>query len=103
MAQNKNIFSRIRFTYRRSSNATKEVVILTLVLCMGALAALRLSMNDLENRTEDLRDRAAILEEENSELEEDISQLGSVQSVVEIAEEELGLVQPGTVIFRPES
>ena len=102
MAKIGEFISRIRFTYRRSSSLTKVVVIVTIILCMGALTALRLSMNDLEKRTEDLRQTAANLEEANVDLQEDIDQLGSMQSIVEIAEDELDLVQPGTVIFQPE-
>lgn len=103
MAQLEKIFSRIQLVYRRSQTATKIMVILALVLAMGSLITLRLTMNDLQNKTENLRAEAAALEYENSELEADIAQLGSVQSVVEIAEEELDLVQPGTIIFQPNS
>lgn len=103
MAQLEKIFSRIQLVYRRSQTATKIVVIVALVLSMGSLIALRLSMNNLQSKTEKLRQEAAALEYSNAELEGDIAQLGSVQSVVEIAEEELGLVQPGTVLFDPES
>lgn len=103
MAKIKKYFSRIQLTYQRSGNATKIVVIVAIVLCMGALITLRLSMRDLENRTGALRQAAAELVEENENLREDIDQLGSIQSVVEIAEDELGLVQPGTVIIKPES
>ena len=60
-------------------------------------------MNDLQNRTEKLYNRAAALEQENSSLENKIANLGTVQSVMEIAKEELGLVQPDTVIFVPAS
>lgn len=103
MAQLEKIFSRIQLVYRRSQTATKIMVILALVLSMGSLITLRLTMNDLQNRTENLRSEAAALEYENSELKSDIAQLGSVQSVVDIAEEELGLAQPGTVVFQPNS
>ena len=96
------ILSRIQFG-RRSSNATKLVVAVSIVLCMVALITLRLSMNDLQNRTEKLYNRAAALEQENSSLENKIANLGTVQSVMEIAKEELGLVQPDTVIFVPAS
>ena len=103
MAKIKEFFSRIQITYRRIGNGDKIMVIVAIVLCMGALITLRLSMNDLKNRTEDLRQTAAELEEANVDLREDIDQLGSMQSIVEIAEDELDLVQPGTVIFKPES
>ncbi len=97
------ILSRIQFGRRRSSNATKLVVAVSIVLCMVALITLRLSMNDLQNRTEKLYNRAAALEQENSSLENKIANLGTVQNVMEIAKEELGLVQPDTVIFVPAS
>lgn len=97
------ILSRIQFGRRRSSNATKLVVAVSIVLCMVALITLRLSMNDLQNRTEKLYNRAAALDQENSSLENKIANLGTVQSVMEIAKEELGLVQPDTVIFVPAS
>ena len=87
----------------RSSNLSKIVVIVTIVLCMGALGTLRLAMNKIENQTEDLRSKAAALEEENRILEERIQDIDSVQSVKDIAEEELGLVSPDTVVFQPES
>ena len=43
------------------------------------------------------------LEQENKDLETKISILGSVQSVEQIAQEELGLVSPDTIIINPNS
>jgi cell division protein FtsL len=97
MAQIKEILSRIRLTYRRTSNLTKIVVTVAIVLCMATLISLRLSTNALIQRTEDLRQKAGVLEEDNRDLEENISDLGTNKSVVEIAEEELGMVQPGAI------
>ncbi|MBQ7801680.1 MAG: hypothetical protein IJ375_05085 [Oscillospiraceae bacterium] len=58
-------------------------------------------MNKIENRTGDLRTQAAALEEDNTDLEQKIQDLGSVQSVHDIAQEELGLVSPDAVVFQP--
>lgn len=102
MALLEKFLSRFQLVYRRSHIATKIVVILVLVLCIGALITLRLTMNNIQSQTDDLRSKAAALTAENEELQEDIDQLGSVQSVIEIAEEELDLVKPGTVIFETE-
>ena len=102
MAKLKEFLSRIRFVYRRTSNITKIIVIVAIVLCMTTLIALRLSTTALENRTEDLRHQAGMLEEANSTLEEKIDELGSVKSIVEIAEEELGLVEPNSVVIQTE-
>ena len=101
MAQIKNFFSHIKLVRQRSSNLSKIVVIVTIVLCMGALCTLRLAMNKIENRTGDLRTQAAALEEDNTDLEQKIQDLGSVQSVHDIAQEELGLVSPDAVVFQP--
>ena len=50
----------------------------------------------------DLKEEASGLEYTNEELERKTEELGSVQSIQDIAEEELGLVDPDTVIFQPE-
>ena len=102
MAKTKELFGRIVLVPRKSRNLTKIVVIVTIALCTGALVALRRSMIDLENRTDDLREKAAVLSQENAELTEDIAQEGSVQSIVEYAEEALDMVKPGTVIYQSE-
>jgi cell division protein FtsB len=102
MEKVKEILSRIRFVYRRTSNVTKIVVAVTIVLCMATLITLRLSMTAMQERTEDMRQKAGQLESANQELEQKIAELGSDKSTVEIAEEELGLVQPGAVIIETE-
>ena len=102
MATIKEFLSKIRLTYRRTNNVTKIAVSVAIVACMIALITLRISITALQNRTEDLREKAGILEESNRVLNEKISELGSAKSAVEIAEEELGLVQPGAVVIETE-
>ncbi len=102
MADFEKIFSRIQLVRQRSKKLTIIVIVIAIVLSMGALTALHLSMNTLKQRTEDLRDKAAHLEAENAELLEDMEQVDSIQGIVEIAEEELGLVQPDAVFYQPE-
>ena len=102
MAKIKEFLSRIRLTYRRTNNVTKIAVTAAIVACMVTLTVLGVSIRTLKNRTEDLRQKAAVLEEENRKLNEKISELGSDKSAVEIAEEELGLVQPGAVVIQTE-
>ena len=102
MADIKEFFSRIRFVYRRTSNFTKLVVTVAILLCISTLIALRLATVSLQERLEDLRHQAGQLENANEELSEKIDELGSEKSVVEIAEEELGLVQPGAVAIETE-
>ena len=89
MANFKKMISKVRFVRRRSGKWTIIAIIIAIVLSMGALTALHLSMSQLKNRTEDLRDKAAQLEAENEDLQEDIEQVDSIQGIVEIAEKEL--------------
>ena len=94
---------RIRFVYRRSSNFTKTVVMSAIVLSVIALAALSISIHAANIRSQELKDQAAQLEQENDRLEDKIDSLGSADSVEDIAKDELGLVDPDTVIVKPES
>ena len=103
MANFGNIISKIQLVKRRSGKLTIIMIVIAIVLSMGALTMLHLSIRDMKKRTEDLRDQAAQLEAENAELLEDIDQVDSIHGIVEIAEEELGLVQPDAVFYQPES
>ena len=102
MANPKNYIHRIQFVRRRSGKGTIIAIVAAVVLSMGALTALHLSMNQLNNRTEDLRDKAANLAADNLELQDDMAQVDSIEGIVEIAEKELGLVQPDAVFYGQE-
>ena len=102
MAPKQNPLSRIRLVYRRSPTLLKCVLLGMLLIGTLALMTLRFSLLEAKERTEQLREQAAILEQENQDLERSISQLGTVQSVTELAGKLLGLVDPDTVIFHPE-
>lgn len=102
MANFKTKINKIQFVRRRSGKGTIIAIIIAIVLSMGALTALHLSMNDLKNRTEDLQDKAVHLIAENEELDQNIAQVGSIQGIVQVAEDELGLVQPGAVFYSEE-
>ena len=95
-------FSKFRLEKKRTTKATVITLIIAVVLAAGALTALQFSIAALNRRTEDLRQQAAHLEAENAELQEDIDQVGSIKSIVEIAEEQLDLVQPDAVFFQTE-
>ena len=97
-----NPLKRIRLVYQRSSTTVKCVVLAALVLCTLALLVLRYALLETKAQLEDKRNEAATLEQDNRELTRIISQLGTVQSVEELAGKLLGLVDPDTVIFLPE-
>lgn len=86
----------------RPSPASLKIVLILLIVCFtAALAALRWVHNGIRAQTEELRSTAAAVEYANSELERKKESLGSVQSIQEIAREELGMVDPDTVLISP--
>ena len=103
MAKIKEKLKLIKLRLRPSPRSTKIMLIVAILFAMIALIALRMAITDLNNREEDLRQKAAALEQDNKDLQENIGILGSVQSIIQIAMDELGLVDPDTVILGPES
>ena len=103
MAKIKDKLKLIKLRLRPSPRSTKIMLIVAILFAMIALIALRMAITDLNNREEDLRQKAAALEQDNQDLQENIGILGSVQSIIQIARDELGLVDPDTVILGPES
>ena len=99
MADLDKFLSKIKLVRVRSRKLTIIMLVISLVLALGALTALHFSMGKLKRDTEDLRQQAALLEGENAALQEDIDQVDSIQAIVEIAEKELGLVQPDAVFY----
>ena len=93
----------VQFVLRPSSMLLKVVVIMLIVFSTAALIALSWVRQSIQVRTENMRQEAVVLEQQNTDLENKINNLGSVQSVQEIAREELGLVTPDTVLITPNS
>lgn len=101
MTAGRNPLRKIQLVYRRSSTLLKCTVVATLLLCSGALLVLRHQLLETKRQAEELRQQAIVLEQEQQYLENSISQLGTVQSVTELAGKLLGLVDPNTVIIEP--
>ncbi len=102
MAEKKNPLRNAKVEIRPAPSALKIVLIVLILFSMAALLALRWVHTGILQETENLRDEASALEHANAELVEKTDDLGSVQSVEEIAREELGLEKPGTVIIDPQ-
>ena len=96
-----NPFQQIKLVYRRSSLALKILVLVMILVSTAALIALRVTLNGYQAQSDVLQSRAAQLQQENEALEEDIAALGSKDSIKEIAQEELGLVDPESKFFSP--
>ncbi len=90
---------RIRIVPRRTNTLTRAIIACALILSAVTLLTLGASIRDARARADFLRQRAAKLEQENQRLEDKIDILGSLDSVQQIAREQLGLVFPGIIIF----
>ncbi len=99
----KNPFHDTKVVVRTSPPLLRIVLVALIVLSITALVTLSSVTIRIRQQTEDLREEAASLLGENAELEEKIGELGSPQSVQDIAQEELGLVDPDTVVINPNS
>ena len=91
----------VKLVYKRSSNVTKIVVLSAIVICMAALIILGGAIRDARARADALRTQASRLEQENNRLSALIDSLGTVAGIEQIAREELGLVDPDSVIITP--
>ena len=103
MAEKKNPLKHTKVVIRRSPAALKITLIVLILLSMAALFALRWVHRGILDETENLTGTAAALEDANAELEQKIQEIGSVKSVEDIAEEELGLIDPDSIILSPKS
>ena len=101
MARFKNPLRYIKLVYKRSSNVTKIVVLCAIVICTVALIILGGAIREAQARNDALRAQASRLEQENNRLSSLIDSLGTVAGIEQIAREELGLVDPDSVIITP--
>ena len=102
MAEKKNPLKNVQIAVRPSPAALKIALIVLILLSMAALFALRWVHTGILAETENLKDKASALEEANTDLQQKTQEIGSVQSIQDIAKEELGLVDPDTIILSPQ-
>lgn len=88
-----------KFIFRPGTRGMKILCTLAVVLALVALAAGQLVCHEIAAMTEEKRQQAAGLEQENKDLQEKKDALGSVDSVKDIAESELGYVNPDAVVI----
>lgn len=97
-----NALRRIRLVPHRSRPVTKMMILCAVVLSTLALLTLRAAIVASEDRIDALQKQALTLEEENQNLEQRIDRLDTEEGIRQIAEEELGLVDPNTVVIVPQ-
>lgn len=103
MAQRANPFSNVRLIVRPSPRKLKILFAVLILACAAALGALSIVRSQIRQQTQAALDQAGALEQENAKLVEKQENLGSKTSIKEIAREELGLVDPDTILFDPNS
>ena len=99
MADIHAFLNRFQLQYRRTPTLHKVVVSAAIVLSSLTLISLRVGHWEAKEKLAQLQERCAVLEQQNQELREDIDRLGTVDSIRDIAMEELGLVDPDTIII----
>ena len=99
MSKIRFFLSNFQLQYRRTPTLHKVVVAVAIVLSSITLISLRLTHWEAEEKLENLRYQVAVLEQKNEDLRQSIDGLGTTDSVRQIAREELGLVDPDTIIY----
>ena len=102
MLRLKRFLKSIKLVYRKSTALTKIVIVAAVVLSMAAILTLRAATDSTLQQAEALRQQAILLEQENARLQGYISQKGTVQEILRIAQERLGLMDPDSIIYQPE-
>ena len=102
MAQKNTPPKNVKVEVRPASNILKIILILLILFSIVALVALRWVHDGILTQIDELKEEASGLEHANAELDRKTEELGSVQSIQDIAKEELGLVDPDTIIIDPE-
>ena len=99
MKKRTNFLSKFKLVYRPGSPLTKAALLSVIVLSTAALITIHTAIACGESRSNALRAQAAALELENADLKQNISILGSDESIKQIAQDELDMVDPDTVSF----
>ena len=99
MAEKSTPRKTMKVEVRPASNILKIILIVLILFSIVALAALRWVHNGILTQIDELKDEASGLEYANEVLDQKTEDLGSVQSIQDIAKEELGLVDPDTTLI----
>lgn len=93
--------SQFTFKAKPSSRWTVIAVTAAVVVAIAALLVLHSFTLNYQAEAEQRRAQAQQLEQERQALEEKIDNLGTLEGIKDIAQDELGLVDPDTVIITP--
>ena len=97
-----NALRRVKLVVRKSRPVTKVVALCAVVLSTVALLTLQSAILESREKANALAAQAADLVQQNQNLEQRIDGLDTEEGIRDIAEQELGLVDPDTVILVPQ-
>lgn len=99
MEERKLKIGKVQIIFFKSGKRVMIPLLVGILLTMAALSALGWAEYQISRRTEDFRAQAAQITHENDRLRQYTDELGTIQSVERIAQEELGMVSPDTVLI----
>lgn len=92
---------KLKVVFRRGSLWLKIAVLALVLLSMAALLTICVFNQQAKQERDALRKEAVQLEAENAGLSAAIEQLGTIKGIFQIAREELGLIEPDSIIIEP--
>ena len=97
-----NTLRRFKLVFRKSRPVTKIVALCAVVLSMVALLTLQGAILASREQTNTMLDQAGLLEQQILDLQQRLEDLKTEEGIRDIAEQDLGLVDPNTVIITPQ-
>ncbi len=92
----------VKVVFSRSPLAARVIILCALAVCIALLVTLGVMTAQAREKAKALKEQAAALEQQNAALEQHIDDLNTLEGIENIAKEELGLVDPDTIIFDPQ-
>ena len=88
-----------RLVIKKTSPLVKVLILVTVLLSTVALVTLHATIDQSRDQYEAMRQHAGMLEENNESLVQKIDSMSTLETIIQIAMERLGLVLPDTTIF----
>ena len=89
----------IKLVRQSTSPLLKTAATVAIALCTVTLIALRVCMWEKQTELSLIQNQAAALSQQNAELQARVDALGTAESYRQIAAEQLGLVDPDTIVI----
>lgn len=98
MAQKKGFFQKYRLVFQSSPLALKFALLITILVAVVSLSVLGGYLANESAKYEAMRHYAGELEQKIDQLQDKLDKLGTVESVTDIAGDELGMVDKDATV-----